>query len=88
MVRVAGMSYACAPSARIGARISDMRIHGKPMQAQKRYKVAGWAPVAEGAQGPPIWEVVERYLRDRKTIGALAPNVPKLVGIASNPGLA
>ena len=81
MVRVAGMSYACAPNARIGARISDMRIHGKPMQAQKRYKVAGWAPVAEGAQGPPVWELVARYLRDRKVIGALEPNTPRLVGV-------
>ena len=81
MVRVAGMSYACAPNARIGARISDMRIHGKPMQAQKRYKVAGWAPVAEGAQGPPVWELVERYLRDRKTIAALKPSTPRLVGV-------
>ena len=27
------------------------------------YKVAGWAPVAEGASGEPIWDVVARYLR-------------------------
>jgi sulfur-oxidizing protein SoxB len=80
MVRVAGMSYACAPNAKIGARISDMRIRGKPMEAHKRYKVAGWAPVAEGAKGPPVWELVERYLRDRKTIAALKPNTPRLIG--------
>jgi sulfur-oxidizing protein SoxB len=81
MVRVGGMTYTCAPRAAMGARISDMRLAGKPVEAGKKYKVAGWAPVAEGAQGPPIWEVVERYLRDRKTVGALAPNVPKLVGV-------
>ena len=58
------------------------------MQADKRYKVAGWAPVAEGAQGEPIWDVVERYLKDRKTIAPRAPNVPKLLGIDRNPGYA
>jgi sulfur-oxidizing protein SoxB len=57
-----------------------MRIRGKPMEAHKRYKVAGWAPVAEGAKGPPVWELVERYLRDRKTIAALKPNTPRLIG--------
>ncbi len=80
MVRVGGMSYTCAPRAKIGARISDMRIGGRPLEAHKRYKVAGWAPVAEGAQGEPIWEVVERYLRARKAIAPRTPNLPKLVG--------
>jgi sulfur-oxidizing protein SoxB len=87
MVRVGGMTYTCAPRERIGSRISDMRLNGKPIDAAKKYKVAGWAPVAEGAQGQPIWEVVERYLRDRKTIGTLQPNTPKLIGVAGNPGL-
>jgi len=88
MVRVGGMTYTCAPRAGIGSRISDLRIAGKPIEAGKKYKVAGWAPVAEGAQGEPIWEVVARYLRDRKTVGALEPNLPRLVGVAGNPGLA
>ena len=42
MVRVAGMSYAIDPSAAIGSRISDMRLAGEPMGADKSYKVAGW----------------------------------------------
>jgi sulfur-oxidizing protein SoxB len=87
MVRVGGMTYTCAPRERIGSRISDMRLNGKPIQADRKYKVAGWAPVAEGAQGQPIWEVIEQYLRSRKTVGALQPNTPKLVGVAGNPGL-
>jgi S-sulfosulfanyl-L-cysteine sulfohydrolase len=88
MVRVGGMSYACEPGARAGARISDMRLHGKPLAAGRRYKVAGWAPVAEGAQGEPVWEVVERHLRDRKVVQARAPNLPRLIGVAGNAGLA
>src|SRR2546421_8367954 len=58
MVRVGGLRYAIAPAARAGARISDMRIADKPVHADKRYKVAGWAPLAEDANGEPIWDVV------------------------------
>jgi sulfur-oxidizing protein SoxB len=53
--------------------------------------VASWAPVspeARAAGGEPIWEVVARYLRDRKTVAPLAPNVPALKGVTGNAGLA
>ena len=45
MVRVGGMTYACSPNAKMGARITDMRLNGKPLEATRKYKVAGWAPV-------------------------------------------
>jgi sulfur-oxidizing protein SoxB len=80
MVRVGGMTYACNPGAAMGARISDMRLAGRPMEAGKRYKVAGWAPVAEGASGEPVWEVAARYLRAKRTIAPLAPSQPRLTG--------
>jgi S-sulfosulfanyl-L-cysteine sulfohydrolase len=76
MVRVGAMSYAIAPKGSIGRRISDMRLNGQPMEAQKRYKVAGWAPVAEGAQGEPVWEVVARRLRARRRIPPQRANRP------------
>jgi sulfur-oxidizing protein SoxB len=37
----------------MGSRISDMRLKGKPIEAGKTYKVAGWAPVAEEAKSLP-----------------------------------
>ncbi|HEY4371789.1 MAG TPA: thiosulfohydrolase SoxB [Burkholderiales bacterium] len=88
MVRVGGMTYTCAPKAKMGARISDMRLNGKPMDAAKTYKVAGWAPVAEGASGQPIWDVVAGYLRSKKTITPRTLNLPTLKGVAGNPGIA
>ena len=88
MVRVAGMTYACEPRAKIGARISDMRIGGRPIDAKRKYKVAGWAPVAEGASGEPIWDVVAGYLRAKKRVAALKPQMPRLIGVAGNPGIA
>ena len=72
----------------MGSRISDLRLKGNPVEAGKRYKLAGWAPVAEGAQGEPVWEVVERYLRDRKTIAPRTLNLPRLIGMEHNQGLA
>jgi sulfur-oxidizing protein SoxB len=88
MVRVGGMSYACDPNAKMGSRIQDMRLGAKPIEADKKYKVAGWAPVAEGVKGEPIWDVVATWLRDRKTITPRRLNAPKLVGMSGNPGIA
>ena len=48
MVRVGGMTYTCAPAA-IGKRISEMGLAGKPIEADKNYKVAGWAPARRRA---------------------------------------
>jgi sulfur-oxidizing protein SoxB len=88
MVRIGGMSYACDPRATIGKRIDDMRLGGKPIEAGRRYKVVGWAPVAAGATGEPVWDVVERYLKDTKVIKPRAPNLPRIIGMSGNQGLA
>ena len=88
MVRVGGLTYACEPGARMGSRISDMRLNGQPIEASKTYRVAGWAPVAEGAKGEPIWEVVETWLKSKKRITPRRLNVPRLIGVEGNPGIA
>jgi len=88
MVRVGGMTYTCTPNARMGERITDMRLDGKLIEANKAYKVAGWAPVAEGARGEPIWEVITTYLRHHKSIAEPKLNLPKLVGVEGNAGIA
>ncbi|HEY9380984.1 MAG TPA: thiosulfohydrolase SoxB [Burkholderiales bacterium] len=88
MVRVGGLQYSCNPYAKMGNRIQDMRLRGKPIDAKKTYKVAGWAPVAEGAQGEPIWDVLEQYLRAEKIIKPRPLNQPRLVGVKkNNPGI-
>ena len=90
MVRVGGLQYSIAPNAPMGRRIGDMTLGGKPLDATKKYKVAGWAPVAEGAvqQGTPIWEVVGTWLRQKKTIPPRKVNQPRLIGVTGNPGIA
>ncbi|MCI3204951.1 MULTISPECIES: thiosulfohydrolase SoxB [Pandoraea] len=86
MVRVGGMDYVIDPMAPMGQRITEMRLNGKVIEAGKTYKVAGWAPVAEGAQGEPVWDVVARYLKAQKTIVAKAPKVPAIKGMKGNLG--
>ena len=88
MVRVGGLSYTCDPNGKMGGRISNMMLKGKPIDANKKYKVAGWAPVAEGAAGEPIWDLMATYLRSKKTIQPKKLNLPKLIGMKGNAGIA
>jgi sulfur-oxidizing protein SoxB len=87
MVRVGGMTYAITPGAKMGSRISDMRLNGKPIDAGKTYKVAGWAPVAEGASGEPVWDVVAGWLKSKKTVTPRKNQLPRLIGVQNNPGI-
>jgi sulfur-oxidizing protein SoxB len=87
MVRVGGITYAIAPHEKIGRRISDMRLAGKPLDPAKRYKVAGWAPVREGVSGEPVWDLLERHLGSMKTVPQLVPSAPRLIGVGHNPGI-
>ncbi len=87
MVRVGGMSYACTPGAASGQRISDMRLAGVPMDAGKKYKVAGWAPVVSDPGGAPVWEVVEQYLAAHRTLAPPTLEQPRLIGETGNPGI-
>jgi sulfur-oxidizing protein SoxB len=88
MVRVGGMSYRCDPTQKIGARISGMTLKGRAIEAGKTYKLASWAPVAEGAAGEPAWDVVAGYLRAKKVIRGVKPARPVLIGVKGNPGIA
>jgi sulfur-oxidizing protein SoxB len=92
MVRVGGLQYSCNPVAGMGKRIEDMRLGGKLLQADKTYKVAGWAPVAEEARNhgnKQVWELVESWLKSRGgKVSPRRPNSPKLLGVLPNPGVA
>ncbi len=93
MVRVGGLEYTITPGEKAGARISDMRLGGRPIEAGKTYRVAGWAPVSEEAARAghkPVWDVVETWLKARPG-GRVTPrsvNTPRLVGVEGNPGIA
>jgi sulfur-oxidizing protein SoxB len=87
MVRIGGMAYACAPAEGVGRRISDLKLdNGRPVEAGKSYKVAGWASVNE-QKGMPVWDVFAKHLRAGKTSRHSGDGIT-LTGVADNPGIA
>lgn len=91
MVRVGGLQYTIDPNASMGNRISEMHLNGHRLDADKKYKVAGWAPVSADSRevgGEPIWDLVARHLKDIKTVKAAKLNTPTILGIQGNRGIA
>lgn len=82
MVRVGGLSFTIDPEAPMGRRVSDMRVlrTGAPVEASRDYVVAGWASVAEGTQGPPVWDVVFGHLSKQPVVRPQARGTVRLVG--------
>ncbi len=88
MVRVGGFDYVCDPTQNIGNRISEMTLdNGEKIDANKSYKVSGWATVGARSEGADIWDVVAEYLRDRKVASIDKLNTPKLKNVDGNPGI-
>jgi sulfur-oxidizing protein SoxB len=90
MVRVGGLKYTCRPMSAMGERIHNMVLNEKPIDPDKTYKVAGWAPVSEEASKQnlkPIWEVAEQWLATTGgKVSVRKANVPVLEGVLPNPG--
>jgi sulfur-oxidizing protein SoxB len=53
---------------------------GTPIDAAKDYMVAGWASVNEGTEGPPVWELVEKYVTRKKVLQVEPGTAVKVVG--------
>jgi sulfur-oxidizing protein SoxB len=93
MVRVGGLAYTMTPGEKMGSRIANMQLEGKAIDASKKYKVAGWAPVAEEAASlpgvKPVWAHVETWLKAQGgRVKTRHINTPTLVGTQGNPGIA
>jgi S-sulfosulfanyl-L-cysteine sulfohydrolase len=82
MVRVGGLGFTIDVSKPVNQRISNLTVlkTGQPLDASRNYKVAGWASINEGTQGPPIWDVVSQYLTAKKTINPRPLDAVKVVG--------
>ncbi len=83
MVRVGGMGFTIDPGRPIGSRISNM-THlktGQAIDSARDYTVAGWASINQNTEGPPIWEVVEKFVTARKVIEPRPLDAVKVVGV-------
>ena len=81
MVRVGGMGYKIDINKSQGNRISEMTMlkTGDRIEPEKNYKVGGWASVNESTEGPPVWELVEKYIRRKKIIQIEKNNSVKVI---------
>jgi sulfur-oxidizing protein SoxB len=82
MVRCGGLGYTIDVSKPMGGRISNL-MHlksGKPIDPSQNYVVAGWASVNEGTQGPPVWDLVETYVANKKVVRISPSASVKVVG--------
>ena len=86
MVRSGGLRYSIAPLAQAGSRISELTLDGKTIDANKTYKVAGWASVKQ-VEGEPIWDVVARWLRAQGRVQGVRANPPEVTGLQNNQGI-
>ena len=87
MVRSGGLQYTIAPLAQAGSRISALTLDGESIDANKTYKVAGWASVQK-AEGEPIWDVVARWLKTQGRVRGVRANQPDVTGLQNNQGIA
>jgi sulfur-oxidizing protein SoxB len=82
MVRIGGMGYAIDVGKPMGSRISGLTHlkSGQPIEASKKYVVAGWASINQATQGPPIWDVVRDHVAATKTITIKPNDAVKVTG--------
>jgi sulfur-oxidizing protein SoxB len=83
MVRCGGIGYRIDINQPMGQRISELTRFpsGEAIDAGKDYTVAGWASVRENVEGPPVWELIERYLARVQTV-RIEPNTSvKVAGL-------
>ena len=82
MVRVGGMGYKIQIGKPQGERLSEMTIlkTGERLEPTKKYKVGGWASVNENTEGPPVWDLVESYIKRKKVIELDPNNSVQVVG--------
>ncbi len=93
MVRVGGMDYTIEPTQAYGKRISNARLdNGNAIDADKTYRVTGWATVNRTPDGRLVWDIVRDYILakrdDNKILRLPKINHPTLVGVGENPGIA
>ncbi len=83
MVRVGGLGYTIDPKKKIGERITNMTElkTNTPIDMKKEYVVAGWASVNKDTQGPPIWNVIEKYLANHTPVQVKANDGIKVLGM-------
>jgi len=72
MIRCGGLRYTINVGKPSGDRISRLSLArtGEPIDQSKSYVVSSWACGTQGVEGPPVWEVLENYIRSKGVVRA------------------
>ena len=83
MVRVGGLSYTCSPKNSIGERISNLVMvsTGEYIDPSKKYIVGGWGSINPDVEGPAIFDLLEKYISEKKLIKPNFKNTVEINGI-------
>ena len=83
MVRVGGLSYSCNPKGKIGERIKDLHLvrNGKAIENSKNYVGSGWGSVNKNVEGPPIYDLLEKYITEQRLVKPKNPGSVKVLGM-------
>jgi sulfur-oxidizing protein SoxB len=83
MVRIGGLGYRIDITQDAGQpdhRHDAPQHRGADRDPGSELRVAGWASVNEGTEGPPIWDVLEAHIREQGTVTLEPNNTVDVVG--------
>ncbi|MFL2827738.1 MAG: thiosulfohydrolase SoxB [Paracoccaceae bacterium] len=83
MVRVGGVTYRCFPKAKIGQRISEIRLvsNGELIQEDKNYIVGGWGSINKEVKGPKIYNLLEDYIKLQDKVSPKFKDTVEVIGM-------
>ena len=83
MVRVGGITYRCSPKAKMGQRISEMRLvsNGELIQENKNYIVGGWGSINKDVKGPKIYNLLEDYIKLQDKVSPKFKDSVEVIGM-------
>ena len=83
MVRVGGLSYTCSPKNSIGERISNLAMvsTGEYIDPSKKYIVGGWGSIKPDVEGPAVFDLLEKYISEKKLIKPHYENAVEIKGM-------
>ena len=55
--------------------------NGNLIEENKKYVVGGWGSVNEDVEGPPIYDIVEEYIKNKGTISSKSRSIVKVLGM-------
>ncbi|MBI4666036.1 MAG: thiosulfohydrolase SoxB [Nitrospinae bacterium] len=86
MSRLLGVTYDCHVNGEPFDRLHNVLVNGKPLEAQRKYKLSAWGGNLHRAgenlrpESAPVYDVVAEYIRSRGKVSAPVTSNVRVVG--------